>query len=354
MSTDLLTYLNYMSTWDSQTDDNIQKLIDEQQLFVELGDFSPDSAIDGEFDTLTSLAKEVRDTTIAADAIQIAADAAAVASIWSFGLGMAAFVALEAAKAIDEKVISNKSTELNNKLKTVDTDISAKINDHVHLYIVQYKANNDLIASNSPKGLDTRTCRSLLMQFMAQVHKATGKLDATVFKKYAESARILYNSTEINDVYNALDTLNFSEKSDADIQQFLSFIKGLNYPSTQLSIIRNFSIAIMYYKLGIANKTIQENAKAAGFEVEEVESSTFGMLDSVGKFVAVVAVVMSVVDTVLEIIDIVDVVEQCKKMCDELDGSIKESYKAYFNGIKTASINYNKAIAPTNGTSKTF
>lgn len=347
MSTDLLTYLNYMSTWDSQSDANINKLIDEQKLFAGLGDFSSDSAIDSEFDTLTSLAKEVRDTTIAADAIQIAADAAAVASIWSFGLGMAAFVALETAKAIDEKVISNKSTELNNKLKTVDTDISAKINDKVYLYTIQYKANNDLIASNAPKGLDTRTCRSLLMQFMAQVQKANGKLDATGFKKYAESARTLYNSTEINNVYNALDALNFSAKSDADIQKFLGYLKGLNYPATQLSIVRNFSIAIMYYKLNIANKTIEANAKAAGFEVAEVESSTFGMLDAVGKFVAVVAVVMSVVDTVLSIIDIVDVVEQSKKMCDELNGSIKDSYKAYFNGIKTASQNYNIAIAQT-------
>lgn len=103
----------------------------------------------------------------------------------------------------------------------------------------------------------------------------------------------------------------------------------------------------MYCKLNISNKTIEENAKAAGFEVAEVESSTFGMLDAVGKFVAVVAVVMSVVDTVLEVISIVDVVEQSQKMCDELNGSIKDSYKAYFNGIKTASQNYNIAIAQT-------
>ena len=347
MSTDLITYLNYMSTWDSQSDANIDKLIDEQKLFARLGDFSSDDAIDSEFETLIDLAVEVRDMTIAADAIQIAADAAAVASIWSFGLGMAAFVALEAAKAIDEKFISDKSTELNTKLKTVDTDISAKINDNVHLYIVQYKANNELIASNAPKGLDTRTCRSLLMQFMAQVQKANGKLDAAGFKKYAESARTLYNSTEINNVYDALDTLNFSAKTDADIQKFLGYIKGLDYPATELSIVRNFSIAIMYYKLGIANKTIEANAKAAGFEVAEVESSTFGMLDAVGKFVTVVAVILSVVDTVLEIIDIVDVVEQCKKMCDELNGSIKDSYKSYFNGIKSASQDYNKAIAQT-------
>lgn len=232
-------------------------------------------------------------------------------------------------------------------MKTVDTDISAKIDDDVHKYIVLYKANNDLIASTAPKGLDTRTCRSLLMQFMAQVHKDNGKLDAAGFKKYAESARILYNSSEINVVYNALDILKFSAKTDTDVQKFLEYLKGLDYPATELSIVRNFSIAVMYCKLNISNKTIEENAKAAGYEVAEVESSTFGMLDAVGKFVAVVAVVMSVVETVLEVISIVDVVEQSQKMCDELNGSIKDSYKAYFNGIKTASQNYNIAIAQT-------
>ncbi|GAB1320994.1 hypothetical protein MFIFM68171_11204 [Madurella fahalii] len=349
MSTDMITYLNYMSTWDSESDENIDKVISEQQLFTGLGDFASDAAVDSEFDVLTGLATTVRDETIAADAMQIAADAAAVASIWSFGLGMCAFVALEASEAVLKKVISGKSKELNAKLATIDTDISSKINPNVHLYIVQYKANNALIASKAPKGIDTRRCRSILMQFMAEVHRDNGKLDAAGFKKYAESARILYNSKEINDVYDALDKLNLSDKSEADVQKYLNSIKGLTMDRTAMTIIQNLSIAIMAYKLNIANKTIAKCAKAAGLEVAEVESSAFGMMDAVGKFVAVVAVVMSVVDTVLEIIDIVDVVEQTKKMCDELNGSIKTSYKAYFNGIKTSSAAYNAAIATKTG-----
>jgi hypothetical protein len=343
----MITYLNYISTWDSETDENIDKLIDEQNLFIGLNDFQSDAAVDSEFNTLVDLATTLRDETIAADATQIAADAAAVGAIFSFGLGMAAFAALEAAETIERAVISKKSGELNDKLKTVDTDISALINDKVHLYVTQYKANNDIIAAKAPSGLDTRTARSLLMQFLAQVQRFNGKLDAAGFRKYAESARILFNSDEIGNVYDALDKLNLSAKTDADIQQFLNFLKGLDYPSTQLSIVRNFSIAIMVYKLNIANKTIEVNAKAAGFEVAEVESSSFGMLDAVGKFVAVVAVVMSVVDTVLEIIDIVDVAEQTKKMVDQLSGPIKQSYKDYFNGIRAASQGYNAAIAPT-------
>jgi hypothetical protein len=37
---------------------------------------------------------------------------------------------------------------------------------------------------------------------------------------------------------------------------------------------------------------------------------------------------MSVVDIVLNIIDIVEVVDQCKKMCEKLNGPIKGSYKS--------------------------
>ncbi|KAH6857046.1 hypothetical protein B0I37DRAFT_369050 [Chaetomium sp. MPI-CAGE-AT-0009] len=349
MSTTLITYLNYMSTWDSETEANIQKIIDEQQLFAGLGDFSSDAAIDAEFDVLTGLATTVRDETIAADAMQIAADAAAIAAIWSFGISMAAFVALEAGETIDRKLISDKSKELNDKLKTVDTDISAKINKNVNDYITQYKANNNLIASKAPSGLDTRTCRAILMQFMAQVDRDNvGKLNVAAFRKYAESARILYNSPEINQVYDALDKLNLSAKSDADVTQFLTFLKGLKIDttvSTVLSIVRTVSIATMAYKLNISNKKIAACAKEAGLEAPEVESSAFAMMDAVGKFITVVAVAMSVVDTVLNIIDIVDVVEQTNEMCNKLNGSIKESYKEYFNGIKTSSKEYKAAIA---------
>ncbi len=342
-STDLITYLNYISTWETESDANIDCLISEQMLFVQLDDFNSDSAIDSEFSDLHAIACKVRDLTIAADATQIAADAAAVASIWSFGLGMAAFAALEAAEIIEQKEISSKSKELSDKLTTVDTDISSKINGKVNDYIVAYKANNNLIASKAPKGLDTKTCRANLMQFMAQVQK-NATLDAAHFKQYAESARIVYNSDEINKVYDALDKLNLSSKNDADVKQFMDVLSGLNYPKTQLSLVRNFCIAIMFYKLKIANSTIKTQAEAAGIPVEEVSTSAFEAMDAVGKFVAVVAVVMSVVDVVFNILDIVNVVDQCNKMCNELDTTIKSSYKDYFNGIKEASKQYKAAI----------
>jgi cellobiose-specific phosphotransferase system component IIB len=348
-STDLITYLNYIATWETESDQNIDALIDEQNLFVKLDDFDSDDAINKEFTTLTDLAKEVRDLTIAEDATKMLADAAAVASIWTFGLGMAAFAALETSAAIESAVISSKSKDLNAKLTTVDTDISSKINGNVEAYVTKYKVNNNLIVSKAPKGMDTQSCRANLMQFMAKVQKGSGKLDAATFKKYAESARIVFESDEINKVYDALDELNLGAKSEADVTKFMNTLQGLQLPELAtfgLSIVQGFSIAIMSYKLGIANKTIKSCAKAADIPLEEVDSSAFGMMDAVGKFSAGVAIVMSVVDVVLNIIDIVDIVKQTDKMCTELDTTIKTSYTDYFNGIKEASKKYNAAIMP--------
>jgi hypothetical protein len=196
MSTDLMTYLDYMLTWETQTDENINKVINEQLLFASLGDFDSETAVESEFTTLTDLAKDVRDATIAADVIDMAADAAALASFWSFGLSMAAFAYFEAIALIDRATISSKASDLNAKLATVDTDISAKINPSVNSYITQYKDNNNLISTNMPKGLDTRTARALLMQFLAKVHMDTGALTVANVRKYAEVARILFNSDE--------------------------------------------------------------------------------------------------------------------------------------------------------------
>lgn len=346
-STDLITYLNYVSTWETESDANLDSLILEQNLFIKLNDFDASTAIDQEFKTLVDLAKDIRDMTVAEDAIKMSADAAAIASLWSFGLGMAAFAALEAAAAVDQAIISSKSKELNKKLTTVDLDIASKIDDNVNSYVKKYKENNNLIISKAPKGLDTKQCRSILMQFMTEVHRRSKKLDAVTMRKYAESARILYHSDEINKIYDALDELNLSDKKDTDVKKFMKVLKGFKIPQGAVlakEIITGVSIAILAYKMKIAKETIKKTAEAEDIPVEEVETNAFEAMDAVGKVTGVVVVLMSVIDIVLDILDIVDIVKQTSKMCDKLDGEIKENYKSYFNGIKEASIQYNKAI----------
>ncbi|CAJ0555367.1 Ff.00g054320.m01.CDS01 [Fusarium sp. VM40] len=345
MSTDLFTFLNYMSGWTGESDEHVQTLIDEHNLFVSLGDFNSDAAVDTEFNTLVGIATEVRDKTIAADALQISADAAAVGAIWSFGIGMAAFAVLETTAMILKGVISSKSKDLNEKLKTVDTDIAKLIDPKVNQYISAYKANNTIVAAKQAKGMDGQTCRAILLQFMAQIEVAGGKLDVATFKQYANSARRLFDSEEIKAVYDALDDLNMSVKSDDDLQKFVDSIKGFTFNhSTELTMVRLGSIFIVNNRMKVATKRLAEHNAIAEFVGAEAKTSVFKMMDCWGKFFAVIAVVTSVADVVLQILDIVNVVEQTKKMVDELNGTMKTNYKAFFNGIKEAANHYNEAI----------
>lgn len=350
MSTDMFTFLNYMSGWTGGTDENIQSLINEHNLFVSLDNFNSDTAIETEFNTLVDMATDVRDKTVAADALQISADAAAVASIWSFGLGMVAFAAFETTATILRAVISSRSKDLNKKLTTVDIDIAALIDPKVYQYITAYKANNNIVAAKQAKGMDGQTCRSILLQFMAQIETASGKLDVATFKQYANSARMLFNSEEIKAVYNALDKLNMSPKSDDDLKNCIDSIKGFTFGgSTALTLVRYGSIGIMANRMNVATKKLAQYNEIAEFVGAETKTSVFKMMDCWGKFFAGIAVIASVTDAVLEIIDIVDVMEQSKKMVDELNGKIKTSYKDFFNGIREAAKHYNEAVAKKTG-----
>ncbi|EFP97794.1 hypothetical protein [Vibrio caribbeanicus] len=348
-STDLMTYLNYMQTWDEESDSNINQILDEHGLFVGLGDFASDKAVDEEFDSLVDLAKEVRDWTVAADSIEMAADAAAIASFWSFGIGMAAFVALQAEAAVDKAVASSKAKELNKKLENADTDISKKINSDVLHYIEKYKKNNNLIVSKAPAGLDTQACRSSLLQFIGEIEKKGEKATPDLFRQYASSARVVFKSDEINQVKDALDELNFSDKSKEDVTKFMKVLADLPVSTTftrqVLTFTQGISLSIALRNLKMQQNTIQECAEAAGLPLEEVDSSALKMMDSSAKFALGISAILTVVNVVLDIINLIDVVKQCNKMVDELNGSMRENYKKFFNQIKDASKAYNEAIS---------
>ncbi|KAF5608234.1 uncharacterized protein FSUBG_4770 [Fusarium subglutinans] len=345
MSTDLEAYLNYMLTWEDETDDNINAIITEQSLFLSVGTYDSTTAVSTEFSTLVSLAETLAAETVAADAIQIAADVAAVASIWSFGISMMIFAEAEITALLLSADISSKSTELNNKMATVDTDISAQINDQVSQYITQYKTNNVLIASKATEGLDTRHCRSILLQFVAQVQRHTGnQLNADNFRKYAHVARQLYESKEIDAIYAALDTLYLSDQTEADLTQYMDTIKGLGLNTALLTSIHLFSVAFMANRLSVANDTLRNVCIEGGMDPDMVDVSAFEMLDGLGKLVVVVGAVMSVADAVMQIIDIVDVVEQAENLRDAIEGKFQTNYLNFFNGISEASQKYNNAL----------
>jgi hypothetical protein len=345
MSSDALSYLLYMQTWDDETDENINAIICEHKYFLMMDGIDASQAVEKEFKILYDQACTVRDEVIAADSVQIAADAAAIASVISFGLGMAAFTALEAAELGLRIEEAKEAKALNEKFTSIDNDIAEDVGPDATTYIDKFKENNNLIASKAAKGTDVRHCRANLMQFLAEVEKRE-TLTADSFRKYAHAARKLYEGEEINKIYDALDKLNFSDKTDNDVKDLMDVLADLKVVPFELSLVTGISVAIMFNKLNVAQKTIKSMAKEAGVPVEEVGVSAFNTMDAVGKFVTGAAVLMSLVDVFLQVLDIVDAVEKYKSVCDQIENKYKPGYLAYWTGLPEASKLYKKAIAP--------
>lgn len=336
-----------MATWDGQSETNIDNIISEYNKFLGLGDFEYESGVDSVINNLKSIAKTIEEETIAADAVQMTADAAAVASIWSFGIGMAVYAAAEVTEKVLQAVISSKSTELNNKLKSADTDIAAKVGHGIPDYIALYKKNNDVIAGAMPKGLDTKTSRAILFKFISNVKKSNnGVLNVTLFKKYAEAARIFKDGNQISKLLDALDLFTLSGQTQADVDKLVATMKGITYPSdTAQQLVYNIAFGIMVYKLKVATDKINKAAQNAEDPVaeEETTDSAFEELDAFGKFAAAIVVVMSIVDIVMAIINIVDVVKVYNEWVTQFD-TIGNNYKAFYKGLKEASVQANQAL----------
>ncbi|KAF6785040.1 hypothetical protein CSOJ01_15661 [Colletotrichum sojae] len=267
-------------------------MIDEHNLFVSLENFDSDAAIDTEFNTLIGLATTVCDETLATDAVQISGNAAVVGCIWSFGVGMMVFAAIATSAIIKKDVVSSKSTD----------GPEPQADNRRHRYRSSYRSQG--------------------LECMAQIAIAGGKLDVATFREYANSARLIFNSKEIIAVYDALDHLNMSRKSDADLKNCMDSLKAFKLGgTTALYSVLSVCILIMSLKMKVATDRLSQLNKTDEFVAEGKET----------------------------IIDKVDVVEQSKKMVRDLNGAMKTGYKDFFNGIKDAANSYNTAI--TNKTS---
>lgn len=353
MSSDWTAYNVFMANWDQASDDDINAMIEELKYFKQCSTFEFTDAANTEFDTLVNLAKEVRDLQITADSLQIAADAAAAAAFWSFGFSMAAFAVAEAGKISADKYCAEDSKELNEKLATIDDDIATKIGKEtpIYNYIKKFKANNsDVIPKYIPYTMAKGEARSILLQFFCLMELKKVDLNPQNFRMYAHSSRVLWNSNIKDKIMDALDKLNLSPQTESDIKDCFNALKDLekDFEPQTISVFRGVSIGMMYYKLGIANKEIANAAKAAGFEVEEVESSAFGMMDVYGKVAAVAGIALSIVDVIFSVWDIVNAVEQCNTMVDTLEKKIKPQYISYFQGIKDSAAGYVKAVETNN------
>ena len=95
--------------------------------------------------------------------------------------------------------------------------------------------------------------RANLMQFMAQVEKRfkdQGGLTVANFKALAASARLAFDSDEITKVYDALDELNLSNKSQEDVNKLMDTLKGIDLPGRDVTaLVQGLSISVVGKKI---------------------------------------------------------------------------------------------------------
>lgn len=366
MSLTLQVYLNYVSTWTDQTDDNINSIINEHTLFVGLDTFTSDPAVDAEFDNLVQLAETLKVDVITQGVLQVAADAAGVVALFSFGLGMAAFVVTQAEALAVQYFTGEAATALHTAMTNADTDIAPNVSQKCAQYISAFKANNAIILEAAPVGLNDSKCRTILMQFLGQVQIMHQTVDLPSFRKYAESASLLYKSTQVQAVYDALNTLNLSDQTDDDVKTYYDTLHNLQLPPYWMAILQGVSFMALN-AIGVAADKIKTAANAAAEadraavlqdpdstadtsniteeEIEDVVDNRLTVLEAVGDVVGGVLVAVSIVSAIVTIYNIVSGVEQIDSLIDGLNGNIRQQYKKYFNGIRSTAQNYNKAMA---------
>ena len=148
-STDLIAYCSYISTWEDESDDNINKIIAEHRALRAVPDKDPSVAVTNVIGDLESCASTLVTEIIAGNAAQITADAAALAAFWSFGTSLVILAVAEASVVADHLLVADKSKELNQKLEHADVKIAGQIDTKVKDYITRWKNNNKLIASKA-------------------------------------------------------------------------------------------------------------------------------------------------------------------------------------------------------------
>uniref|UniRef100_A0A1X7V491 Uncharacterized protein n=1 Tax=Amphimedon queenslandica TaxID=400682 RepID=A0A1X7V491_AMPQE len=348
MSTDLITYLNFIAGLENATDSQLQDVIDERAQFILLGKSdmmtSIDSSIDSVFDKIDTLAKQLEEEEIAEESVKLAEDAAAVAAIWSFGLSMAAFAALAATDAALKAEIKAKEDDLNDHLSSADQDIADKVGGSCSQYITLTKKNNDFIKALSPAGLTPQTARSYLYNYMDYISR-NGGVGLDNFKKYIEVARLTKDDANINSIYDILDEFSLSDdQGEEQIQKALQNIAATGINTEYLQFARAFTYGIWIYKMKISSKAINTAAEDAGIPPEEVEGSVLENMDIMGKAMATFTIVMSVVDAALNVYNIVKTVERYEANV-KVFADARGQYKEFYQNLYDASVQYNQNLS---------
>ena len=337
-----MTYLNFIVGLENATDDQITDIISERAKFIGLGDSDmmahSESAINGVFDKIDSLAKQLEEEEIAQESVKLAEDAAAVAAIWTFGLSMAAFAALSLTDMALGAAIKAKEKELYDHLSSADKDIADKTGDLVSGYADMYTKNNNYIQASSPAGLTPQTARSYLYNYMDYVCQQ-GDMNVENFRKYIQVARKTMDDENIEKIYDILDEFTLSDRGPDAIKKALGNLSSSGLPIACIEFTRFFTFSVWIYKMNVSAKDINKYAAEVGVPAEELEMSTLENMDIVGKAMATATILVSIVDAFLNVYAIVETVKRYKENI-KIFNDARQQYKDYYKDLYDASVEY--------------
>ena len=347
MSTDLITYLNFIAGLETAKDQQLQDIIDERAEFIKLGKTDMmahcNASVDFVFDKIDTLAKQLEEEEIAEESVALAEDAAAVAAIWSFGIGMAAYAALAITDAALRAAIKKKEDDLNNHLKSADQDISDKMGGSCAKYIDLTKRNNNYIAANSPKGLTPHTARSYLYNFMDYISR-NGGVGLANFKRYIEVARKTYADEHISKIYDILDDFTLSgDHGEEKIKEALQKMKATGINTQSLHMVTGITFVVWMCKMKIKAYVINRAAAQAEVPPEEAEVGVLESMDIIDIAMATFTIAVSIVDAFLNVYNIVKTVERYKENV-KIFAQARGQYKEFYKNLHDASVKYGQNL----------
>ncbi len=344
---DLEEYLNYIFTWEHESDEHINSIISELNYLLDISKyhFEPDDAIEQKFNELTLLLFEVEKTVVRQTIIQYLANESAIARLLGFGLGMANLLHGEMEYTLSAWSISEEMEIFIKKLETIDFKIAEDMGETVKNYMVTYKRNNQTIAEKGSLRINTSECRVYLLQFMFEVYSKKGELDVATFRKWAHSARLVYDSKEVKDIKDALNNVSKSKDPESAMQSLSKFIAS-NDDQTSTSLVVGLAFLTMSYDHKIETNQIKSVAVENGIPSEYLNTNAFATRETVEKLIDNLIVTRKIVDQVLTMCEIRRVVDQISAWDNALLGGIhfQNNYKQYFHNLNHASTSFNVAM----------
>ena len=349
MSTDLITYLNFIAGLETAKDQQLQDIIDERAQFILLGKSDMmahcEASVDSVFDKIDTLAKQLEEEEIAEESVALAEDAEAVAAIWSFGISMAAYAASVVIDMVLRAKIKKKEDDLNNHLASADQDITDKMGGCCAKYTDLTKRNNNYIAASSPKGLTPHTARSYLYNYMDYISR-NGGVGLANFRKYIEVARLTKDDANIGKIYDILDEFTLSgDHGEEKIKEALKKMKATGINTQYLEMARGFVFIIWMGKMKLSAYVINRAAAEAEVPEEEAEVDVLENMDTLDIAMAAFTIVVSIVDAYLNVYNIVKTVERYNENV-KIFAEARGQYKEFYKNLYDASVKYGQNLKP--------